>query len=1411
MKSAKTIDSPGTAPRPAARWESASQLEDPRVIRAVQEYLAALEAGCRPDRRAFLARRPEIADALAGCLDALEFVHSAVPSLHSAARGPRADAAGAVVDIHSGIHLGDYHIVREVGRGGMGVVYEAVQLSLGRRVALKVLPLAAAMDPKHLQRFRNEAQAAASLQHQHIVPVYAVGCERGVHFYAMQFIEGRTLAEVIQELRTQAERQKTNNGIQRSQSRTPPLSRTRAAEDTPGGLRHSALDMQSCFVLGHSSSFRTTAELGVQAAEALEHAHQLGVVHRDIKPANLLVDRRGHLWVTDFGLAHFQSHPGLTMTGDMLGTLRYMSPEQALARPGLVDHRTDLYSLGVTLYELLTLRPPFPGNDRQELLACLAFQEPVPLRRLNPAVPADLETIVLKALAKEPAERYATAEDMADDLRRFLDDRPIRARRPTFAQRLVKFARRHRRLVAGLAAMLVAAVVGLIVSIVLIWREKNLKEEAYQAEKQQRRVAVGNRQLAENRTQFARQTVDQMYLEAEEWMVHDAQQKHLQQFLDRALRFYEEFARDRNPQPEAQLAASQAYHRVGDIQNKLGRSVESEKAYRQAIALLKGLKPATLEKPAYQFALALHYKALYELYGATSRLRDAEKAIRQSLALFTGLAGDFPRSTEYRVNLVEGHLSLAELHYVAGRYREAGEAFRYTLALLNRLKADFRKGEAPSVALHALNARVYDSLGSWLRFNGQPHEAEQAYHHACTSLEQLVTLSPTAPRHRRDLARVHDNLGIVFLAAGKFPQATRACRRAITIQEKLVREFPAAPGYRGDLASYHNTLGIVFRTTKQFDQAKSAYGQAVTLLEQLTADFPDAPDYQMQLAAGLRNLGSVYWETGRTRQAEVDYRRAIVLDARLAKDFPERPDYRDSLGRGYQNLGRLLAGTGPFPEAESALRRALAIYVKLAADFPEGGPMANPAALSDRAADRRAAGVSRRVGAPGQRQQAGNRTAGLSDNARFTGLPSLFPFLQGGGDGRVGGQGGPVTEPAVPRAADFLARWRVGLHPPYLQDVAICHNDLGILFTSTGRLREAERKYRQAWDLLAKLAAGAPDFLDYRYQWARCSRNLASVLDDSHRLPEKEKILAEALAIQEKLVSEMPESPHYRSEWAALLCDLAQTLCKRREGLRPADWPADPRRLLEQAVRGHRDLKEIEIPRHSETRLELRNYYLRLAKVCLWLGRHREAAWAAEETDRLSLEGWQGWYEAAEVLARCFPLVEKDATLSAAQRKDRMARYAAQAGALYGKAIQGGKNDPECQNALAWALVNCPAAPLRDARGGLALARQAVKATPPKPYYWTTLGAAHYRTGDWKAAVEALEKALSLKSEGNNFDWFFLAMARWRLGAPEEARRCYDRAAAAMKKTQAVNMELWRLGAEAAALMGLPPPASAGR
>jgi serine/threonine protein kinase len=332
--------------------------------------------------------------------------------------------------------LGDYRILREIGRGGMGVVYEAEQESLGRHVALKVLSYRRRLGAIQLMRFQREAKAAAGLHHTNIVPVFGVGAQDGVHYYAMQYIHGRGLdsvLEAVSRLRFDAVCEPTIPQFETdefSTSLATGLWNDRCCSGIPGAL----------VIANERHYYRRVARLGMQAAEAIAHAHERGIIHRDIKPANLVLDAQGTIWVTDFGLAKDEQAESLTNPGDVVGTLRYMAPERF---QGKTDHRSDIYSLGLSLYEMLTLSPAFPTHRRLELVSAIIEDEPERPRELDPRIPRDLETIVLKAISKNPADRFSSAAEMARELGRFVASRPIRSRRVSAAERAWRWSRRN--------------------------------------------------------------------------------------------------------------------------------------------------------------------------------------------------------------------------------------------------------------------------------------------------------------------------------------------------------------------------------------------------------------------------------------------------------------------------------------------------------------------------------------------------------------------------------------------------------------------------------------------------------------------------------------------------------------------------------------------------------------------------------------------------------------------------------------------------------------------------------------------------------------------------------------------------------------------------------------------------------
>ncbi|MCH8880055.1 MAG: protein kinase [Planctomycetes bacterium] len=991
------------------------------LAEVTDEFLDRLNRGEQPDIEQYADRHPEIAAVIRQVFPALQVLR--LPAADEAADGSKEkdDLTG---------RLGDYRIVREIGRGGMGIVYEAEQVSLSRRVALKVLPFAAVLDSKQLQRFKNEAQAAAHLHHNNIVPVFSVGSERGVHYYAMQFIEGETLAQVISELRQLA----------------APGNETRVGTGSSAVLDAFAPDRST----RSPAFFRSVAELGVQAAEALQHAHELGVVHRDIKPSNLLLDHRGRLWVTDFGLARLESSPDLTMTGDLLGTLRYMSPEQALGKPLGIDQRTDIYSLGVTLYELLTLRPALDAADRQTLLRSIAEDDPCPPRRINDAIAPDLETIVLKATAKEPSGRYASAIELAADLRRFLEHKPIKAKRPTLVEHVAKWSRRHRPLVAFAVLLLVMVVIGLSISTALIARERaEVMRQRDEAEAQRRR--------AELNFQKARDAVDQMLSEVGHTDLADVplMEPVRKALLERALGFYQEFLKEQGDDPALIFDAALAYKRVADIHGLLGSNDQSEEHYKQAATLFDRSAGQIEQLPDQRERLAETLTHIAKIRMTLHQDEQAEQTYNRALAVWEALAEDAPAKPDFAQSVAARHYDLATLKARTARTDEALTEYRAALRLYRKLTAEFPA--EPDYAFEM--AFCHNNMANALGGVGRNAEALEALHIAIDGLGKLTARYPDKDTYRIELSRSQFNQGYVLQRVERYEEAEEALRASIEVRERLATDFPHRPMYRQKHANSLNRLAILLRDTDRPAQAEQTHRRVLKVQQELVEQFPGVSEFEHMLGGTLHNLALLIVDRSDAAGEQVEaiplLERAIDHQNRAIEINSHEPWFRMFLRNHYDLLFDVLEARGEFEQAEQAVRRGLEIARKLTADFP------------DKVKFRELAGASS--------YNLGNR---LRKSQRYDEAETAY---------REALEVYNLLSQVAPDVA-----W-------YQQGAAMTQQNLGVALEKSGDHDQAEQAYRGALALRKALVSEAPQRTSYRQSLARSHQSLAGLLASTGR------------------------------------------------------------------------------------------------------------------------------------------------------------------------------------------------------------------------------------------------------------------------------------------------------------------------
>ena len=627
------------------------------------EFMERLRRGEHPSISEYTARYPDLAEDIRGLFPTIVATERLKGSRERPSNGSVSLGAASLE------RLGDFRIIREIGRGGMSVVFEAEQESLGRRVAVKVLPRQALLEPKHLRRFHREARIAANLHHTNIVEVFGVGEQAGFHYYVMQYIHGVGLDRVISHLAKVAGPDRTDR---------PPEAALSAKTTGPDSEILEAAVRQ---LLGDEEVspsrryawphyWQGVARIGLQAADALHYAHTQGTLHCDIKPANLLLDASGVVWLTDFGLAKATRSEEVSLAGDMVGTLRYMAPERFR---GQADLRSDIYSLGLTLYELLTLEPAYEDTDPSRLIRRITHEPPPAPSASNPQIPRDLETIILKAIAQDADHRYLSAGALADDLRCFLEDRPIQARRVGPLERLGRWCRRNKA-VAGLAGttLFLLILVAVIASVGYVRTKTALQGEADQRDKAEANAALAVEAIDRIFERFSPShivirpplTMEGVEGETIEIPSPPVLSKETVALLEEMLPFYDRLARQTgDAEEQLRERTAEAKFRVAAIRQRLGQLDEAVKAYQQAITTFQELGTSSPSSKTFQLRIAGIQNELGRLYQSqrrsvearihhklgsflrqTDRFSEAEQSLRKATAIQSSLVEQFPNA-----------------------------------------------------------------------------------------------------------------------------------------------------------------------------------------------------------------------------------------------------------------------------------------------------------------------------------------------------------------------------------------------------------------------------------------------------------------------------------------------------------------------------------------------------------------------------------------------------------------------------------------------------------------------------------------------------------------------------------------------------------------------------------------------
>lgn len=785
-----------------------------------------------------------------------------------------------------------YTLSRMHAQGGLGKVWIARDMDLNREVALKEIRIDRSANPDAWRRFMKEAQVTGQLEHPNIVPVYELARrkEDDQPFYTMRFVRGATFRGVIADFHKQDETTKNDR-----------------------------LSLQ-----------RHLLEPFIKICQAIGYAHSRGVIHRDLKPENVVIGNFGEVMVLDWGLAKVldtapasrgsagvvavSAEVDMQATQGACGTPAYMAPEQASGDVSKIGPHTDIYGLGGILYEILTGRPPAQGDTLPEILSKVTTGHIDPPRVVKPNVSKPLDAICAKALALRPEDRYATAEALAEDVRRWIVDEPVSVHRDPLPVIVMRWARRHRTLVSTVAGLLVTSVIALAVGIVLVDAERAKTET-------QRRRAVVNEKEATKNFQVALDAADTLLGEVADVDLAEIPQMESVRamLLTKAQKRYEQFTAEKSDDPAIKAAAGRALARLGDIGGLLGNAQKAEKDYGRSIQTLESLRQAKPDDAELVRDLSRAYHGLGVLLKDEARHDPADDALRKAIALREALEKNHPDQAE-AFALADSQYQLAALLARRGT-PHAADAGIYQAAID---LVEKRRDAIPNrPEFKARRARFRNNQAILVRAMGQTGEASKIFQEILDELRPDALAPNPMPGPRWQYARAANNQAAILDAAGSMAEADKLLDEAISILRRLAEEYPDVLVYRQELAGALHNMGRLHLGKGDLADAETRLAEAVQLMADMAKDRPNAPSVRHRLAQ-FRLSEADALAQGNMAGAEKQMSQALGELEALVREVPDAVEYQHTRVRGLYQEARLLLSAKRFDDAIAAAKASLA-------------------------------------------------------------------------------------------------------------------------------------------------------------------------------------------------------------------------------------------------------------------------------------------------------------------------------------------------------------------------------------------------------------------------------------------------------------------------------------------------------